>query len=149
IVAREKAEGELRELTAGLEEQVRFRTEQLEQRNSQLADAMSELTKLNRMATAGELTATIAHEVKQPLTAIVVRADQALRWLSRENPEIDRARDALDQIVVAGSHASDVVTNVGAMFRKEMEEKTPTDVNELIRTVLPLVYMDLRKHSIE
>jgi GAF domain-containing protein len=53
IAAREKAEGELRELTADLEEQVRFRTEQLEQRNSQLADAMSELTKLNRMATAG------------------------------------------------------------------------------------------------
>jgi signal transduction histidine kinase len=72
-----------------------------------------------------------------------------LRWLSRENPEIDRARDALDQIVVAGHHATDVVTNVGAMFRKEMEEKTPTDVNELIRTVLSLVYMDLRKHSIE
>ena len=55
IVAREKAEGELREITAGLEEQVRFRTEALEQRNSQLADAMSELTQLNRVATAGEL----------------------------------------------------------------------------------------------
>jgi signal transduction histidine kinase len=149
IAAREKAEGELRELTAGLEEQVRFRTEQLEQRNSQLADAMSELTKLNRMATAVELTATIAHEVKQPLTVILGRADSALRWLSGENPEIDRACDALDQIVVAGHHATDVVTNVGAMFRKEMEEKTPTDVNELIKTVLSLVYMNLRKHSIE
>ena len=149
IAAGEKAEGELRELNAGLEEQVRFGTEELEERSRQLADARSELAQLNRLATAGELSAAIAHEVNQPLTAMLTRAGAALRWLSRENPEIDRAKDALDQVVVAGQRANDVITNVRSMFGKDTQEKISTDVNKLIRTVLGLVYMDLRKHSIE
>ena len=146
IAAREKAE---RELTAGLEEQVQFGTEELGERSRQLADARSELTQLNRLATAGELSAAIAHEVRQPLTAIAAMASAALRWLSRENPEIDKAKDALDQVVVASQRADDVITNVHSMFGKDTQEKTPTNVNELIRSVLGLVYFDLRKHSVE
>jgi signal transduction histidine kinase len=139
IVAREKAEGELRELTAGLEEQVRFRTEELEQRNGQLAEATSELAQLNRIATAGELSATIAHEINQPLTGIVTRASAARRWLSKENPDVGKVRNALDQIVEAGHRASDVVTSVRAMFRKDTAEAHPIDINKLIRSVLGLV----------
>ena len=112
-------------------------------------ETFSELAQVNRMATAGELSATIAHEVRQPLTAMAAMASAALRWLSRENPDIGRARDALDKVVVASHHASDVITNVRAMFEKDTQEKTPTDVNELIRSVMGLVYIDLRKHSIE
>jgi len=112
-------------------------------------ESFSELAQLNRMATAGELSATIAHEVRQPLTAMAAMASAALRWLSRENPDIGRARDALDKVVVASHHASDVITNVRAMFEKDTQEKTPIDVNELIRSVLGLVYIDLRKHSVE
>ena len=111
---------------------------------------MSELTQLNRIATAGELSATIAHEVNQPLTGIVTRANAALRWLSGKNdPDVGKARDALSQIVSAGHRASDVVTSVRAMFRKDTQEKSAVDINKLIRSVLGLVYMDLRKHSIE
>jgi len=149
IVAREKAEGELRELTADLEEQVRLRTEELEQRNEQLANARSELTQLNRLATAGELSAAIAHEINQPLTGIVTMANAALRWLSRESPDIGRARDAMNKVVAAGHHVNDVIKNVRRLFEKNTQEKTSTDVNKLIRTVLELVYIDLRKHSIE
>jgi C4-dicarboxylate-specific signal transduction histidine kinase len=113
-------------------------------------ETMSELTQLNRIATAGELSATIAHEVNQPLTGIVTRANAALRWLSgKDDPDVGKARDALSQIVSAGHHASDVVTSVRAMFRKDTQEKSAVDVNKLIRSVLGLVYMDLRKHSIE
>jgi signal transduction histidine kinase len=112
-------------------------------------ETMSELTQLNRMATAGELSATIAHEVNQPLTGIVTRANAALRWVSTDNPELAKVRDALHQIVTAGHHASDVVTSVRAMFRKDTQERGPVDINKLIRSVLGLVYMDLRKHSIE
>jgi C4-dicarboxylate-specific signal transduction histidine kinase len=122
----------------------RRRLAEIQSRNS-----MAELTQLNRLATAGELSGAIAHEVKQPLTAMVTRANAALRWLSGDNPNIGRARDALGQIVSAAHRASDIVTNVRAMFGKDTEEKIPTDVNELTRTVLGLVYMDLRKHSIE
>jgi C4-dicarboxylate-specific signal transduction histidine kinase len=149
IVAREKAEGELRQLTADLEEQVRLRTEELEQRNEQLADAKSELTQLNRIATAGELSAAIAHEIKQPITGMVTMANAALRWLSRESPDIGRARDALNKVVAAGHQTSDIVTNIRGLFGKSTQEKIPTDVNKLIKTVLGLVYIDLRKHCIE
>jgi len=115
----------------------------------QARNSMAELTQLNRFATAGELSAAIAHEVKQPLTGMVTMANAAIRWLSKENPDIGRARDALDHVVVAGHRANDVITNVSAMFGKDTQEKTPTDLNKLLRTVLGLVYIDLRKHSIE
>jgi C4-dicarboxylate-specific signal transduction histidine kinase len=112
-------------------------------------DTMSELTQLNRMASAGELSGTIAHEVNQPITGMVMRANAAMRWLSGDNPDIDRARAAMGQVVEAGHRASDVVTSVRAMFRKDTQEKVPVDINKLIRSVLGLVYMDLRKRSIE
>jgi C4-dicarboxylate-specific signal transduction histidine kinase len=112
-------------------------------------ETMSELTHLNRMSTAGELSATIAHEVNNPLMGIVTRANAALRWLSGEDPNVGKAQDALSQIVAAGHRASDVVTSVRAMFRKDPQEKGPVDVNKLIRSVLGLIYIDLRKHSIE
>jgi signal transduction histidine kinase len=104
---------------------------------------------LNRVATAGELSATIAHEINQPITGMVTNANAALRWLSRETPDIGKARDILGKIVNAGVHAGDVVTAIRALFKKDTQEKIPTEVNKLIRTVLTLVYMDLRKHSIE
>jgi signal transduction histidine kinase len=112
-------------------------------------ETFSELTQMNRMATAGELSAAIAHEVKQPITGMVTMANAALRWLSRENPDIGRAREAMNKAVAAGHQASDVITNVRGLFAKDTQEKVPTDINKLIRTVLGLVYMDLRKHSIE
>ncbi|MGA8697178.1 MAG: ATP-binding protein [Xanthobacteraceae bacterium] len=112
-------------------------------------ESLFELTQMNRMATAGELSAAIAHEIKQPLTGIVTMANAALRWLSRESPDIGRARDAMDKVVAAGHHASDVITNVRELFGKDTQEKAPTDINKLIRTALGLVDMDLRKHSIE
>jgi signal transduction histidine kinase len=86
-------------------------------------EAMSELTQLNRVATAGELSATIAHEVNQPLMGIVTRANAALRWLSGENPNIGKAEDALNHIVAAGHRASDVVASVRAMFGKDTQER--------------------------
>jgi signal transduction histidine kinase len=115
----------------------------------QARNSMAELTQLNRLSTAGELSAAIAHEVRQPITAMVAMANAAARWLSRESPDIGRAQDAVNKVVAAGHRASDVITNVRGLFGKDTQEKTPTDVNKLIKTVLALVYIDLRKHSIE
>jgi signal transduction histidine kinase len=115
----------------------------------QARNSMAELTQLNRLATAGELSAAIAHEVKQPITGMVTMANAAVRWLSRESPDIARARDAMNKVMAAGHHVSEVITNVRGLFGKDPQEKTPCDVNKLIRTVLALVYIDLRKHSIE
>jgi len=125
-----------------------------EQRRRHLAEvqarnSMAELTHLNRLATASELSATIAHEIKQPVTGMVTMANAAIRWLSRETPDLGRARDAMNKVVAAGHQLSDIVTNVRGLFGKDVQEKTPTDLNKLIRTGLTLVYIDLRKHSIE
>jgi C4-dicarboxylate-specific signal transduction histidine kinase len=107
----------------------------------------AELARVARLVMAGELSAAIAHEVKQPLTGMLGMANAALRWLSRENPDIGRARDAMNKVVEAGHHANDVITNIRGLFGKGTQEKAPVDVNKLIRAVLGLV--DLRKHSIE
>ena len=115
----------------------------------QARNSMAELTQLNRFATAGELSAAIAHEVKQPITGMVAMANAAIRWLSRENPDIDRARNALDQVVAAGHRANDVITNVRAMFGKDTQKRTPADLNKLLRTVLGLVYIDLRSTALK
>jgi signal transduction histidine kinase len=112
-------------------------------------ETMSELTHMNRLATAGELSASIAHEVNQPLTGMVLNASAALRWLSSESPNIGRARDSLSQIVTAGHHASDVVTSVRAMFKKELNERTPIDINNVILTVLSIVRADLQKNDVD
>jgi C4-dicarboxylate-specific signal transduction histidine kinase len=104
---------------------------------------------MNRVASAGLLSASLAHEVNQPLTSIVTGANAALRWLKAETPNIDRAEQTIKKIVEAGHRAADVVTNVRAMFKKDTQEKAPFDVNEVIRSVLGLVYFDLRKHSVE
>jgi signal transduction histidine kinase len=112
-------------------------------------ETFAELTHLNRMATAGELSAAIAHEIRQPITGMVTLANAALRWLSRENPEIGRARDAMTKVVAAGHQAGDVITNVHSLFGKDTQERTPTDLNTLIQSVLSVISIDLRKHNIE
>jgi signal transduction histidine kinase len=109
----------------------------------------SELTQMNRMATAGELSGAIAHEIRQPITGMVTMANAALRWLSKENPDIGRARDAMNKVVAAGHQAGDVITNVRGLFGKDTQEKTPTDLNTLIQSVLAVTSTDLHKHSIE
>jgi len=111
-------------------------------------ETMSELTHMNRIAGAGELSASIAHEVNQPLSGIVTSANAALRWLERETPDVDRARGALNQIVSAGHRASQVVKNVRSIFKKETQEKAPVNVNDIILEVLALSRSELQRHPI-
>jgi C4-dicarboxylate-specific signal transduction histidine kinase len=112
-------------------------------------ETFSELTQMNRMATAGELSAAIAHEIRQPITGMVAMANAALRWLSREKPDIGRARAAMNKVVAAGLQAGEVITNVRGLFGKDTQEKIPTNINTLIQSVLAVVSIDLRKHDIE
>ena len=90
VVAREKAEAELRELTDSLERQVRARTRELEHRNEALAKARSELAHATRITGLGVLTASIAHEVNQPLAVIAMDGELSLRLLTRDEPEIEK-----------------------------------------------------------
>ena len=115
------------------------------------ADSRSALAKfadMNRVATAGELTASIAHEIKQPLAAMVTNANAALRWLTKKTPDLDEARAAMQSVVSDGHRASEVVGGVQAMFKKDGQEKTPLDLNDLIQDVLGLVRGELQAQGI-
>ena len=109
---------------------------------------MAELTQMNRIAIAGELSASIAHEVKQPLTGILTNANAALRWLGQPAPEVSRARASLTQILSACQHASNIIAGVQSLFRREPAAIVSVGINTLVRIVLGLLRTDLAKHDI-
>jgi signal transduction histidine kinase len=111
--------------------------------------AIAELTHMNRRAAAGQLSASLSHEVSQPLASIVTRASAALRWLRAENPNVERAEASLEGILAAGHRAGDIVASVRAMFKKDAPQKASTDINEIIRTVLSIVRVELQKNNID
>lgn len=111
-------------------------------------DRMAELAHMNRRAAAGELSASIAHEISQPLAGIVTSASAALRWLARKTPDLEEATAALKQIVNDGRRASEVIAAVRAMYRKDAQEGTPHDINEIVADVLGLLRAELQRHQI-
>jgi signal transduction histidine kinase len=113
-------------------------------------DAMAELTYMNRVASAGQLSAALTHEINQPLTAITLRAGAALRSLRGEAPDLEQVRVALQKITDTTQRAADIVANVRAMFKKGgVAKKTPIDINKVIRSVLSITGPDLRRHDID
>jgi signal transduction histidine kinase len=101
---------------------------------------MAEIAHLNRNATVGEMSASIAHEINQPLAAIVLSANAGLRWLSQKAPNLDEASAALKRIAADGPRAGHVVETVRNMFRKDARERIAIDINEVIRDVLALLH---------
>jgi light-regulated signal transduction histidine kinase (bacteriophytochrome) len=95
----------------------------------------------------GAMTASIAHEVSQPLAAIIANANAALRWLERSEPEVDEIRAALRRIVKEGHRTSEVITSIRGMFGKSDTERSLVDVNALIREVLSLVRGEIQSHD--
>lgn len=109
---------------------------------------IAELNAVNRLAVAGELSASIAHEVKQPLTAVVSNAYAALNWLSTGRQNIDEARKSLGQIVAAGHRANDIVSDIRSLFSHDDQACIAVDINALMRAVVTASMIYLRKHSI-
>jgi signal transduction histidine kinase len=110
--------------------------------------AIGELAHMNSVATAGELTASIAHEVKQPLAAMVTNANAGLRWLSKKAPDLDEVCAALNRVVSAGHQADEVIGSVRAMFKKDDPEKALVDLNNVIHDVLGLLRGELQMRGI-
>ena len=102
--ALKRAKAEITRLNEELEQRVVERTSQLMQASEALREAQAELAHVNRVTTMGQLAASITHEVNQPLTAMVTNADAALRWLDRQPPDLEEARQALD-CIIAGRQA--------------------------------------------
>ncbi|HVB67554.1 MAG TPA: ATP-binding protein [Acetobacteraceae bacterium] len=101
-----------------------------------------------RLATIGQLTALIAHEVAQPLTALVSNAEACLNWLTRENPDLDEARRAAERIVGNGDRARRIVATIRGMAGKAPEQAVRFDLNEAIAGALALIASDLRHRGV-
>jgi signal transduction histidine kinase len=108
----------------------------------------SELARTARLTTMGAMTASIAHEINQPLTAIVANSQAAQRWLSNAIPDLTEARDALKKIAEDGRRAGDIIYSVRAMFKKDSGERDLIDVNEIVLNVLALVESEIRTKGI-
>jgi C4-dicarboxylate-specific signal transduction histidine kinase len=118
------------------------------EREQRSLEMQRELTHANRVATMGQQTASIAHEVKQPLAAISANGSAALRWLTKATPDLNEARAALQRIVDAARHAGDIVDTIRLMFKKSDGERFALNANVLIEEVLTLVRGDLERRRI-
>jgi PAS domain S-box-containing protein len=113
-----------------------------------LRDTRADLERMARLTTMGELTASISHEINQPLAAIVTQSAAALRWLNRDVPDLDEARDALSRITRDGTRAAEVIRGVRALAKKSWPQMTKLDLNDVIRQVLALARGELSRHGV-
>ena len=113
-----------------------------------LRKAQTELAHVTRVMTLGELTASIAHEINQPLSGIVTNASACRRWLAGATPNLDEARDAVGRILRDGNRASDVITRIRALVRKTDEEKERLDMNHAIQEVAALAQGEVRRSRV-
>jgi NO-binding membrane sensor protein with MHYT domain len=120
----------------------------VEQRTTALEETRSELARMSRIATMGELAATIAHEINQPLAAVVTNSSAALRWLAMQPPNLEEARHALSHSIREANRASEVITRIRGLLKKGTPELSQLDVNEVIREVLRLAGNELEKAGI-
>jgi PAS domain S-box-containing protein len=122
--------------------------EKLRTSEQRLLDAQMELAHVNRVTTTGQMAASIAHEVNQPLAAVVANAEACLRWLDRGTPDLDAARRSVEWIIDDGNRASEVIRRVRALANKTDIEKVPLDVNDVVRETIALVQRELISHQV-
>lgn len=160
---RRDAEVALKQARDQLEKRVEERTAELKRANQQLleeiserkraqeaySEAQAELARVSRMSALGTLAAAIAHEVNQPLAAVVTNADASAIWLSGDSPNVEEARAAVDCIAREGTRASEVIRRIRALFSNSGSEKASVQLNEVIGEVMGLVQDRLSRNNIE
>ena len=113
-----------------------------------LRQVKSELAHLNRVTTMGELAASIAHEIKQPISAAHTNAKTCLRWLGRDQPDIEEAREAVLRIVQDVTRASEIISRIRGLFKQGESERGSLDVNEVIGEMISLLGSEAGRHGI-
>ena len=164
VSASKKADEQaLREARDLLEDRVAKRTEELQKTNQELQmsieqrekaqqaliSAQADLARLARFLTMGELTASIAHEVNQPLTAIVTNGNACVEWLCAPTPNLDEAKHAAETIVKDGTRAAAVLGRVRALFRNQAPCRDPLDVNDAISELLALLSHEFARNGVK
>jgi len=100
------------------------------------------------VTTMGELTASLAHEVNQPIAAAVTDANTCLRWLTRDQPDLDEAREAASRMAKDATRAAEIIARVRLMFKKGVAQRELVDVSELLREMVILLRNEISRHSI-
>src|SRR6266481_104497 len=113
-----------------------------------LHEAQANLARVSRVTTMGELTASLAHEIRQPIAAAVTNARTCLRWLGRDQPDVVEAREATARIIKDVTRASDIVSSISLLFKKGALQRELVDVNELIREMIVLLRSEANRYPV-
>jgi len=119
-----------------------------EEERERLRQVQADLAHLSRVATMGELTASLAHEIRQPISAAVTNAKTCLRWLGRDDPDLPEAREAASRIVKDVTRAADIIGKISLLFKKGALQRELVDVNELIGEMIVLLRSEANRYSI-
>ena len=110
-----------------------------EAEREKLRQLEADLARINRITTMGELTASLAHEINQPIAAAVTDANTSVRWLARENPNIEEAREAAKRAANDATRAAEIITRIRSLFKKGTPQRELVDLNEVIEEMIPLL----------
>jgi C4-dicarboxylate-specific signal transduction histidine kinase len=135
-------------LITGLMEVKRRVEESRTRAQEALRQAQSDLARVNRVATMGELTASLAHEVNQPIAAAVTDANTCLRWLARDQPNLEEARQAASRVIKDATRAAQIINRIRSVFKKSTAERTLVDVNEVIHEMIMLLRSEATRYSV-
>jgi signal transduction histidine kinase len=113
-----------------------------------LREARANLEHVNRVTTMGELTASLAHEIKQPIAAAATNADACIRWLARDPPNVTEACDAASRLVKDTRRATDIIDRIRVLFKKGAPRRELVDVNEVVREMSVLLQQEANRRSI-
>jgi PAS domain S-box-containing protein len=119
-----------------------------EEERERLRQLQADLAHLSRVTTMGELTASLAHEIRQPITAALTNARTCLLWIGRDNPDVEEARGATSRMIQDVTRAAEIITRISVLFKKGEVQRELVDVNELIREMIVLLRSEATRYSI-